>query len=87
MTIRGINRRTCGQENLDNRWGLSLSREMQRRPARIVDCLRGGTSGQEHPQAIRVPIGSRIVHRRRPNRSRSVIPIKDGTPDQSSPAL
>lgn len=66
MTIRGINRRTRGQENLDNRWGLSLSREMQRRPARIVDCLRGGTSGQEHPQAIRVPIGSRIVHRRPP---------------------
>ncbi|MFD4529679.1 maleylpyruvate isomerase family mycothiol-dependent enzyme [Streptomyces sp. NPDC058470] len=32
-----------------------------------VDChAPGGRSGQEHPQAIRVPIGSRIVHRRPP---------------------
>ncbi|GAA3099486.1 hypothetical protein GCM10017687_08040 [Streptomyces echinatus] len=66
MAVHGINRRTRGQEYLDDRWGLSLSREMQRRPARIIGHPRGGTSGQEHPQTIRVPIGSHIVHRRPP---------------------
>lgn len=66
MAIHGTNRRTRGQENLDGRWRLGLSRETQRRPACGVGCLRTGAPGQQHPQAFHVPLASRTVHRRPP---------------------
>ncbi|CAG6398466.1 hypothetical protein SCOCK_70150 [Actinacidiphila cocklensis] len=75
-----VNRRTRSQENLNSQWSLGLSREMQRPPARVVDCLHGGASGQEHLQAIHVPISSRIVHRRPPQ------PIPTRHADHPQPA-
>jgi hypothetical protein len=55
VTVRDVNRRTRSQENLNSQWSLGLSREMQRPPARVVDCLHGGAYGQEHLQAITCP--------------------------------
>ncbi|CAM5527851.1 hypothetical protein SCANM63S_01051 [Streptomyces canarius] len=66
MTVRSITRRAGSQENLDGRWSLGLRRRMQRHPARGIGFPRSGTLGQKYPQGIRVPIGSRVVHRRPP---------------------
>ncbi len=66
VAIHGIDRRTRGQENLDDRWRLGLSRKMERRPADGIGCLMGGAPGQQHFQAFNVPVDSRIVHCRPP---------------------